>query len=88
MVRSCRIQGPCWLLAACCLCIMPKCCTLHLQMQGTSTATRVLVEESAWARQAEEKLRTWRASLFGRMATQYKELERKHSNNGSLLVGR
>ncbi|KAL4445799.1 hypothetical protein ABPG77_008998 [Micractinium sp. CCAP 211/92] len=62
---------------------------LHVQGAiGTSTATRILVEDSEWARQAEEALRTWRGTLFGRMATQYKELERQRSNNGSLLVGR
>ena len=56
-------------------------------LQGGVPA-RVLVEDSEWARAAEVALRTWRASLFGRMASQYKELERRESQDGLNPLGR
>ena len=51
-------------------------------------ATRVLVEDSEWGRAAERALSEWRASLFGRMAMQYKELERNKSESGTKTIER
>ena len=59
-----------------------------MQALGGGVPTRVLVEDSEWGRAAEAALRTWRASLFGRMASQYKDLEREQSKNGSVAIGR
>ncbi len=51
-------------------------------------ATRVLVEDSEWGRSAERALRKWRSSLFRRMATQYKELERNKTEGGTKDIAR
>lgn len=48
----------------------------------------MLVEDSEWGRAAERALREWRASLFGRMATQYNELERDKSEGGTKPIER
>ena len=56
--------------------------------QGGGTPTRMLIDDSQWARGAYEALQTWRSTLFGRMADFYKRVEDVASRHGSRKIGR
>lgn len=66
----------------------PDTCLLIRLQVVNGHPTRLLIDDSTWARASEKALREWRATLFGRMAQEYSKLEKRESEGGAKQIGR